>query len=136
ELSHIAPGTRYVLTLDSDTQLPPGRLRALVGVAEHPENTPVLDPSGQHVSRGYAILQPQVLPPLSDGETVSPYEWLLGGQHGLDPYSAMSSDVYQDLFGEGSFTGKGLLHVAAVHAVLGGRLPAGQVLSHDLIEGA
>lgn len=136
ELSHIAPGTRYVLTLDSDTQLPPGRLRALVGVAEHPENTPVLDASGQHVSRGYAILQPQVLPPLSDGETVSPYEWLHGGQHGLDPYSAMSSDVYQDLFGEGSFTGKGLLHVAAVHAVLGGRLPAGQVLSHDLIEGA
>ncbi|MDO8906759.1 MAG: glucoamylase family protein [Hydrogenophaga sp.] len=136
ELSRIEPGTRYLLTLDSDTHLPPGRLRALVGVAEHPENTPVLDASGQRVSRGYGILQPQVVPPLSERETVTPYEWLHHGQRGLDPYSAMSSDVYQDLFGEGSFTGKGLLHVATVHAVLGGRLPAGQVLSHDLIEGS
>ncbi|MBA4264224.1 MAG: carbohydrate-binding protein, partial [Comamonadaceae bacterium] len=136
DLSRIEPGTHYLLTLDSDTHLPPGRLRALVGVAEHPENTPVLDASGQRISRGYAILQPQVLPPLSERETITPYEWLHNGQRGLDPYSAMSSDVYQDLFGEGSFTGKGLLHVATVHALLGGRLPTGQVLSHDLIEGS
>jgi cyclic beta-1,2-glucan synthetase len=136
ELSRIEPGTRYLLTLDSDTQLPPGRLRALVGVAEHPENQPVLDASGRQLARGYAIFQPLVLPPLSESNTLSPYQWLHNGQRGLDPYSAMSSDVYQDLFGEGSFTGKGLLHVAAVHAVLGGRLPAEQVLSHDLLEGA
>jgi cyclic beta-1,2-glucan synthetase len=61
---------------------------------------------------------------------------MFAGQCGIDPYSAASSEVYQDLFGEGSFTGKGLLHVQALHAVLGGRLPEGQVLSHDLLEGA
>ncbi|MFN3437214.1 MAG: GH36-type glycosyl hydrolase domain-containing protein [Acidovorax sp.] len=135
-LSRLAPHTRYVLTLDSDTQLPPGRLRSLVGVAEHPENQPRLDASGQRVVQGYGILQPRVLAPLPVHATTSLWQWLFAGQQGLDPYSAMTSDVYQDFFAEGSFTGKGLLHVATVHAVLGGRLPEGQVLSHDLLEGA
>lgn len=136
ELSQLAPQTRYVLTLDSDTQLPPGRLRSLVGVAEHPENQPRLDAAGQRVVQGYGILQPRVLAPLPTRATTSLWQWLFAGQQGLDPYSAMTSDVYQDSFAEGSFTGKGLLHVATVHAVLGGRLPADQVLSHDLLEGA
>ncbi|MGV3726308.1 GH36-type glycosyl hydrolase domain-containing protein [Hydrogenophaga sp.] len=137
DLSRLAPGTRYLLTLDSDTQLPPGRLRALVGVAEHPENQPVLDASGRRVVHGYGILQPRVVEPLPSDDVQTPHQWLHDGQRGLDPYSAMSSDIYQDLFGEGSFTGKGLLHVATLHAVLGGgRLPAERVLSHDLIEGA
>ena len=136
EVSRMAPLTRYVLTLDSDTQLPPGRLRALVGVAEHPQNRPLLDASGQHVLHGYGILQPRVVAPLRNDDAPTPHQWLHDGQRGLDPYSAMSSDVYQDLFGEGSFTGKGLLHVATVHAVLGQRLPAERVLSHDLLEGA
>jgi hypothetical protein len=64
------------------------------------------------------------------------YHWLFAGQSGIDPYSVASSEVYQDLFGEGTFTGKGLLDVQAVHAVLGGRLPPSQVLSHDLLEGS
>jgi len=136
ELSRLAPHTRYVLTLDSDTQLPPGRLRSLVGVAEHPENQPRLDATGQRVVQGYGILQPRVLAPLPTSASTSLWQWLFAGQQGLDPYSAMTSDVYQDFFAEGSFTGKGLLHVATVHAVLGGRLPADQVLSHDLLEGA
>ncbi len=136
ELSRLAPQTRYVLTLDSDTQLPPGRLRSLVGVAEHPENQPRLDATGQRVVQGYGILQPRVLAPLPTSASTSLWQWLFAGQQGLDPYSAMTSDVYQDFFAEGSFTGKGLLHVATVHAVLGGRLPADQVLSHDLLEGA
>jgi len=136
ELSRLAPNTRYILTLDSDTQLPPGRLRALVGVAEHPGNRPVLDASGQRVVHGYGILQPRVVAPLRGDEVPTPHQWLHDGQRGLDPYSAMSSDVYQDLFGEGSFTGKGLLHVATLHAVLGQRLPTERVLSHDLLEGA
>jgi cyclic beta-1,2-glucan synthetase len=136
ELSRLAPGTRYVLTLDSDTQLPPGRLRALVGVALHPDNQPRLDASGRRVVQGYGILQPRVVPPLPDSSLTSPWQWMNAGQSGLDPYSAMSSDVYQDVFGEGSFTGKGLLHVATMHAVLGDRLPPDRVLSHDLIEGA
>ena len=95
ELSHLAPQTRYVLTLDSDTQLPPGRLRSLVGVAEHPENQPRLDATGQRVVQGYGILQPRVLAPLPTAATTSLWQWLFAGQQGLDPYSAMTSDVYQ-----------------------------------------
>jgi cyclic beta-1,2-glucan synthetase len=136
ELSRMASGTRYLLTLDSDTQLPPGRLRALVGVAEHPDNRPRLDATGRRVVQGYGILQPRVVPPLPETSVTTAWQWITAGQRGLDPYSAMSSDVYQDVFGEGSFTGKGLLHVATMHAVLGNRLPEDRVLSHDLLEGA
>ena len=135
-LSCMAPDTRYILTLDSDTQLPPGRLRTLVGVAEHPENQPRLDPTGRRVVQGYGILQPRVVAPLRAYAAQTPWQWLMAGQQGMDPYSAATSDVYQDLFGEGSFTGKGLLHVATLHAVLGAQLPTDQVLSHDLLEGA
>ena len=135
-LSHIAAGTRYVLTLDSDTQLPPGRLRELVAIAAHPHNTPQLAADGRRVERGHAILQPRLVTPLPDSARTTPFHRLFAGQPGIDPYSVTTSEVYQDVFGEGSFTGKGLLNVAAVHAVLGGRLPVEQVLSHDLLEGA
>lgn len=134
--SRVAPHTRHLLTLDSDTQLPPGRLRALVGVAAHPQNHPRLDTSGTRVVAGYGILQPRIVPPLPTAAEATPYQWLFSGQSGIDPYSAMSSDVYQDVFDEGSFTGKGLLNVATLHAVLAGRLPCDQVLSHDLLEGS
>jgi len=135
-LSQIAPGTEYLLTLDSDTQLPPGSLRTLVGVAAHPHNRPVLSADGRRVLAGYGILQPHLVTPLPMPAELTPYHWLFAGQCGIDPYSAASSEVYQDLFGEGSFTGKGLLQVQAAHAVLGGRLPEGCVLSHDLLEGS
>ena len=136
ESSRIAPAIQYLLTLDSDTQLPPGRLRELVGVAAHPHNQPRLDDSGTAVVSGYGILQPRVATPLPSVQEFTLYHWLFAGQCGIDPYSAASSEVYQDLFSEGTFTGKGLLHVAAMHAVLAHRLPEGQVLSHDLIEGS
>ncbi|MBY0436626.1 MAG: carbohydrate-binding protein, partial [Burkholderiales bacterium] len=136
QLSRTAGGTRYVLTLDSDTSLPPGRLRELVGVAAHPGNTPRLSADGRRVVAGHAILQPRVVTPLSSPRDATLYHWLFAGQDGIDPYSAATSEVYQDLFGEGTFTGKGLLDVHAVTAVLGGRLPEGQILSHDLLEGA
>jgi cyclic beta-1,2-glucan synthetase len=134
--SRIAPAVPYIVTLDSDTQLPPGRLRELVGVAAHPHNQPVLDEDGRSVLAGYGILQPRVATPLPAAKEFTLYHWLFAGQCGIDPYSAASSEVYQDLFGEGTFTGKGLLHVRAMHAVLSGRLPDGQVLSHDLLEGS
>jgi len=134
--SDLATGVVYVLTLDSDTQLPPGRLRELAGVAAHPHNQPQLDASGKQVLSGYGILQPRVATPLPDLSEFTRYHWLFAGQCGMDPYSAASSEVYQDVFSEGTFTGKGLLHVQAVHAVLAGRLPEDQVLSHDLIEGS
>ena len=135
-LSQLTPGTPYIVTLDSDTRLPPGRLAELVGVAAHPHNRPRLDPSGKRVVGGYAILQPRVVTPLPPPDRVTPYHWLFAGQCGIDPYSAATSEVYQDVFREGSFTGKGLLDVQALHAVLSGRLPEGQVLSHDLLEGS
>ena len=134
--SRLAPGARYLVTLDSDTRLPPGRLRDLVGVAAHPHNQPQLDASGRAVVSGYGILQPRLVTPLPQPTDVTVYHWLFAGQCGIDPYSAASSEVYQDLFGEGTFTGKGLLNVQAVHAVLTGRLPEGRVLSHDLLEGS
>ena len=134
--SRIATHTPYIVTLDSDTQLPPGRLRELVGVAAHPHNQPQLDTSGRSVVQGYGILQPRVATPLPARKHFTLYHWLFAGQCGVDPYSAATSEVYQDVFGEGSFTGKGLLHVQALHAVLSGRLPEGQVLSHDLLEGS
>ncbi len=134
--SHTAAGTRYVVTLDSDTQLPPGRLHDLVGVAAHPQNQPQFDASRGVVTSGYAILQPRIVTPLPSPKDFTLYHGLFAGQCGIDPYSAATSEVYQDVFGEGTFTGKGLLHVQAMHAVLSGRLPDGRVLSHDLLEGS
>ena len=136
EWSRVEPDTRYIVTLDGDTQLPPGRLRDLVGVAAHPHNQPEVDPVRRVVTRGYGILQPRVGTPLPAPKDFTLYHWLFAGQCGIDPYSAASSEVYQDVFHEGTFTGKGLLNVAAMHAVLSNRLPADAVLSHDLLEGS
>ena len=128
--------TRYVVTLDADTDMPPGRLRALVGMAAHPLNQPRIDAQSRRVIDGYAILQPRVSAPLPDPQDTTTFHRLFSGQGGIDPYSAASSEIYQDVFGEGTFTGKGLLNVEAMHAVLGARLPDSQVLSHDLLEGS
>lgn len=127
--------TPYVLTLDSDTLLPPGVLRELVGVAAHPLNHPLVDPAQRRVVAGYGILQPRIITPISPPRERTLYHWLFAGQCGIDPYSAVSSEVYQDIFDEGTFSGKGLLHVRAMQTVLGDHLPNGLVLSHDLIEG-
>jgi cyclic beta-1,2-glucan synthetase len=132
-----------VLTLDSDTTLPPGALRELVGIAAHPLNQPRLDAARRRVVGGYGILQPAIQaawPTDAQGRLIrlqraSGFHRLFAGASGSDPYNAVASEVYQDLFDEGSYTGKGLIHVAALQAVLAGRLPEGQVLSHDLLEG-
>ena len=135
-----APGTPYIVTLDSDTVLPPGTLRELVGIAAHPLNRPRVDTARRSVIAGHGILQPHLVPAWPDVDAqgrnqASVFHRLFAGASGSDPYNAVASEVYQDLFGEGSFTGKGLLHVAALQGVLAGRLPAEQVLSHDLLEG-
>ena len=134
--SKLARDTQYVVTLDSDTQLPPGRLRELVGVAVHPSNHPHLSSDGRSLLSGYSILQPRISTPLPARRDATLFHWLFAGQCGIDPYSSATSEVYQDVFSEGTFTGKGLMHVHAMHALLSNRLPAEQVLSHDLIEGA
>ncbi|MCE4537064.1 carbohydrate-binding protein [Pelomonas sp. P7] len=144
ELSTPAPGMRHIVSLDADTALPPGSLRELVAIAAHPLNRPrtLRHPSGAvSVVRGHGMLQPRVATPLATaaGSSTVHGTWfhsLFAGKAGLDPYSAASSEVYQDLFDEGSATGKGLIDVRAAAEVLAHRLPEGQVLSHDLLEGS
>ncbi len=135
-LSTPRTGTRYLLTLDADTDLLPGRLRQLAGIAAHPLHSPRFDAAQRRVTAGYAIVQPRVETPLSAPESVTPYHALFNGENGLDPYSAAASEVYQDLFGEGSFSGKGLMDVRAAHVALAQRFADGQLLSHDLLEGS
>ncbi len=129
-------GVRYVITLDSDTQLPRDAAWQFVGTMAHPLNRPRFggDPEAPRVIGGYGILQPRVGVSLP-GTTRSRYARLFGGEPGIDPYTRAVSDVYQDLFDEGSFIGKGIYDVDAFERVLGGRLPENRILSHDLLEG-
>ena len=127
-------GVRYVITLDTDTQLPRDAARQFVGAMAHPLNQPHYDPAKQRVTEGYGILQPRVAVSLP-GTNRSLYARLYGGEPGIDPYTQAISDVYQDVFGEGSFIGKGIYHVDAFEQALGGRFPTNRILSHDLLEG-
>ncbi len=125
---------RYVITLDTDTQLPRDAARELVGTLAHPLNRASVDPTRRVVTRGYAILQPRVDIAMS-GQARSWYARLYGSEPGIDPYTRAVSDVYQDLFSEGSFIGKGIYDIDAFEAALAGRLPDNCILSHDLLEG-
>ncbi|HEX4797188.1 MAG TPA: glucoamylase family protein [Humisphaera sp.] len=128
-------GMRYVITLDSDTQLPRDSARQLVGTLAHPLNRPRYDQKVGRVTEGYGILQPRVGISMPSA-TRSRYARLFAGDAGLDPYTRVVSDVYQDLFGEGSFIGKGIYDVDVFRQAVAGRLPENRVLSHDLLEGA
>ncbi len=125
---------RYVITLDTDTQLPRDAARQFIATMAHPLNRPRLDAAVGRVVEGYGILQPRVAAALP-GEHASRYETLCGGEPGIDPYTRTVSDVYQDVFLEGSFIGKGIYDVDTFETVLGKRLPDNQILSHDLLEG-
>ncbi len=125
---------RYVITLDTDTQLPRDAARQFIATMAHPLNRPQLDAAGRRVIEGYGILQPRVAAALPS-ENASRYELLCGGEPGIDPYTRTVSDVYQDVFSEGSFVGKGIYDVDTFETVLGHRLPDNQILSHDLLEG-
>jgi cyclic beta-1,2-glucan synthetase len=130
----VPSGVRYVITLDADTRLPRGAVERLVGTMAHPLNRPRFDPGRRRVVEGYAVLQPRVTPPLP-GREGSFFQRLSSGPAGIDPYAAAVSDVYQDLWGEGSYTGKGIYDVDAFEAALAGRVPENALLSHDLFEG-
>ena len=125
---------RYVITLDADTQLPLNSARQMVAAMAHPLNQPLLDAEGRRVISGHALLQPCVATSLPSARA-SRYQRLCGGEPGIDPYTRTASNVYQDLFGEGSFIGKGIYEVDTCIRVLAGRLPDDAVLSHDLLEG-
>ncbi|MGO9113040.1 MAG: cyclic beta 1-2 glucan synthetase, partial [Thermoguttaceae bacterium] len=125
---------RYVITLDSDTQLPRDAGRELVGCAAHPLNQAEIDPHSHVVVAGYAVLQPRVTATMS-GAHRSRFSRLAAGDAGIDPYTLQTSDLYHDLFGQGSFIGKGIYDVAAFESACEGRFPENRLLSHDLIEG-
>ncbi len=126
---------RYVITLDADTELPRDVAKRLVGAMAHPENRPVLDAQRQRVVHGYGIIQPRV-GTLPNSSRRSRFARIFAGAPGVDPYTTAVSDVYQDLFGEGSFVGKGIYDVDAFQAALHGRVPENRLLSHDLFEGS
>ncbi len=131
----ILPMVRYILTLDSDTQLPRGSAAAMVGAIAHPLNQAVIDPKLRIVVEGYGILQPRIGVSVSSASRTR-LAAIYSGQTGFDIYARAASDAYQDLYGEGIFTGKGIYEVAVLHAVLNKRFPRNSLLSHDLIEGA
>ena len=126
---------RFVITLDSDTELPRGSAHRMIGALAHPLNQAIVDRDSNIVVAGYGILQPRV------GISVqctarSRLAAIFAGETGLDPYTRAISDVYQDLYGEASFAGKGIYEVDTFLRVLYGRFPRNSLLSHDLIEGA
>jgi cyclic beta-1,2-glucan synthetase len=132
----VAPirSARYVITLDSDTLLPPAAAATLIGAIAHPLNSAVYDDDARQVVAGYGILQPRVGVSLASAHR-SRFAAVQSGHPGVDPYTTAVSDVYQDLYGEGSFTGKGIYEVDAFEKATRGRFPENRLLSHDLIEG-
>ena len=132
----VAPAdVRYVLTLDADTKLPRDTVHRLIGKMAHPLNRPRFDADAGRVVEGYAVLQPRVTPSLPVGREGSLFQRVFSGMCGIDPYAAAVSDVYQDLFGEGSYAGKGIYEIDSFELALADRVPDSTLLSHDLFEG-
>ena len=130
----VQPPVQYCITLDSDTRLPRDAARLLIGVITHPLNRPTFDPKAGRVIDGYGILQPRVSVTFASAGG-SLFARVYSGHTGVDPYTTAVSDTYQDLFGEGIFTGKGLYHVDAFTSALADIVPENALLSHDLFEG-
>ncbi len=130
----VLSNVKYVITLDTDTQLPRDAARQFIGAMAHPLNRARYDEARQLVSEGYGILQPRVAASLP-GANRSRYARMCGAEPGIDPYTRAVSDVYQDLFREGSFIGKGIYDVDAFERTMSGRFPENRILSHDLLEG-
>ncbi|HLJ59115.1 MAG TPA: glucoamylase family protein [bacterium] len=128
-------GVRYVITLDADTRLPRGAACRLVGTMAHPLNHPSFSARAGRVVEGYGIVQPRITPSLPVDHEGSLFQTIFSGPSGVDPYASAVSDVYQDLFREGSYTGKGIYDVDAFETALAGKMPDNALLSHDLFEG-
>jgi len=129
------PGIRFVITLDADTRLPRGAANRLVGTMAHPLNRPAFSAREGRVIDGYSLVQPRITPTLPADREGSLFQKIFSGPSGMDPYAAAVSDVYQDLFREGSYTGKGIYDVDAFEHSLAGKVQENTLLSHDLFEG-
>ncbi len=127
-------GVRFVITLDADTQLPLGAARKLIGLAAHPLNSARFDPRTGRVTSGYTVAQPRVEASPVDGAT-SVFGRIWCGDTALDIYTSAASDVYQDLFGSGTYVGKGIYEVDPFARSVEGRVPSSALASHDLFEG-
>ena len=125
---------KYVITLDTDTELPRDTARKFIATMAHPLNRAHYDENLKRVTDGYGILQPRVAVGLPASDA-SFYELLCGGEAGIDPYTRSVSDVYQDVFDEGSFIGKGIYDIDVFEQALKNRMPENRILSHDLLEG-
>ena len=134
-LAEVPTDIKYVITLDADTVLPRDSARKLVGTLAHPLNSAVLDPAKKQVVDGYGILQPRVSHTLTSANQTG-FSRIFSGHTGIDPYTTAVSDIYQDLFREASYVGKGIYDLAAFSAATDPRFPENRLLSHDLIEGA
>ena len=124
---------QYVITLDADSNLIRDNASKLIGLIDHPINRAVLDPESRKVKEGYAIIQPSVRNHIID-KNGSLFPKIYGGQTGIETYSCAISDIYQDVFKEGSFIGKGIYNIKAFHQILHKTIPENTVLSHDLLE--
>ncbi|MFT3987531.1 glucoamylase family protein [Aestuariivirga sp.] len=133
---HVPDDVRLIIVLDADTVLPRGAARKLVGKMAHPLNRPVLDEAKQRVVSGYGIMQPRVTISVPERGPGTIFQRIFSSRPGIDPYVFAVSDVYQDLFGEGTFTGKGIYDIDAFEAAIRGRVPDNTMLSHDLFEGS
>ncbi len=132
---YVPDGVRYVITLDADTRLPRDTVHRLIGKMAHPLNRPLFDAGVGRIVAGHGVLQPRVTPSLPVGREGSLFQRIFSSMNGIDPYAAAVSDVYQDLFGEGSYAGKGIYDIDAFEAALAQRVPDSTLLSHDLFEG-
>lgn len=135
EVLEVPSDVRYVITLDADTRLPRDTVQRLISKMSHPLNRPRFNLLTQRIEAGYGIIQPRVTPSLPVGIEGSFYQRVFSSPGGMDPYAAATSDVYQDLFGEGSYTGKGIYDIDAFEMSLAGRVKENRLLSHDLFEG-
>ncbi len=129
------PKVNYVLTLDADTILPIGSTKKLVGIMAHPLNKPVVDEKKQIVVDGYGLIQPRIGFEIQSANRTL-FSRIYTGQEGINPYACAISDIYQDVFNEGIFTGKGIYNLKVFQKVLDNAIPENKVLSHDLLEGS
>ncbi|MDQ2087331.1 glucoamylase family protein [Herbivorax sp. ANBcel31] len=129
------PRVKYIITLDADTVLPLGVAKRLIGTMSHPLNRPVVDDKRGLVVEGYGLLQPRIGFEI-ESVNKSLFSRIFAGEEGIDPYATATSDVYQDLFEEGIFTGKGIYDLTVFQSILEDAIPENAVLSHDLLEGS